>query len=440
MTKIQQLKAIARQVAQAPPPDQVALLSQGFSLFSEETERLDRSYGKLREQFRAVNKKLEDTNERLRHKVHELHALTKYLDSLLGQMSQGLLFIDLHGDITTCNQAAAHILGQNQKSLLFSPFERHFSDTFFGFSVAQALQEQKAPKTLFVTIPSSKGEICEIEVNNTFLASTGKSESTFAKGLIILLRDITEYRRLQIEASRKDRLQALGEMAAQVAHEIRNPLGGIKGFAALLARDLKQQPKLCHLAEQIVCGADTLDRLVAHVLHYSRPVQLQKVAQPLAPLLADLKEVLIADRTLPSHINFTLENRSSACAYVDADLLKGALLNLLRNGIQAMGEGGTLTLSLKQEPEAVVIEVRDTGVGIPQEHLKKLFSPFFTTKPDGNGLGLAEVHKAIQAHGAEILVQSKVGQGTLFTIRLQRAPTPTKGSKHGHRKNPRHRR
>ena len=268
---IDELKGIADQIYAAPSPSQqIALLTQGFELFSKETERLDTAYASIREQFSAVNKKLEETNERLANKVQELHVLTSYLDNILSNMAQGLLFVDLGGHITTYNQAAEDILDSPRDQVLFQSYAEHFSDHLLGFSMSQALQTVQAPKTTFATLNFVDGKQKELEVVSTFIRKQENKTYAldFTQGLIILIRDITEFRRLQILANRNDRMQALGEMAAQVAHEIRNPLGGIKGFASLLQRDLKELPEQLRLTEYIIEGANTLDRLVTQVLNY----------------------------------------------------------------------------------------------------------------------------------------------------------------------------
>ncbi len=420
-TRIKYLKEIAEEMATAESTEkQIALLTKGFELFSEETERLDSAYGDLRLQFRAVNQKLEDTNVRLANKVQELHVLTAYLDNILSHMSQGILFIDIEGNLTTYNQAAEAILEKPRNEILFQRFSDHFGDKVLGFSIQQALEEKKPPKISYVSIEFPEGKKKELEVESTFLSQKPDSPQNldFTQGLIILIRDITELRRLQISASRQDRLAALGEMAAQVAHEIRNPLGGIKGFASLLARDLKEEPEKKRLAEYIVEGSDTLDRLVAQVLNYSRPLSLDLKETDLKKMLEEWKEAFEADSHPEKEIKISLLAKETLSVPVDQGMLKLALNNLAANSVQAIEKKGFVKIDLKKNGEMAEIIVTDNGCGIPQEHLKKLFSPFFSTKANGNGLGLAEVHKVVQGHGGEISVTSEPGKGTQFILKL----------------------
>lgn len=417
-SKIKHLKKIVEGMAAEPSTEgQIDLLTKGFELFSEETERLDNAYGELSQQFRQVNQKLEDTNARLANKVQELHVLTSYLDNILSHMAQGLLFIDLEGNVTTYNQSAEEILGKPRSQVLFQNFLEQFPDKLLGYSLKDALKKKSAPKTSYATLDFPDGARKVLEIENTFLLEkpTISQALDFTQGIIVLIRDITQLRQLQIQASRHDRLTALGEMAAQVAHEIRNPLGGIKGFASLLERDLSNDPDKVRLAKYIVEGADTLDRLVAQVLNYSRPFNLNFKEEDLGKLLKEWKESM----TSTNHkLTLNIPSKETIQLLLDKGLLKLAMTNLANNAFQAMDKGGTLTVDLIQEDPHAVIHIKDTGHGIPQEHLKKLFSPFFTTKADGNGLGLAEVHKVVQAHGGEITVESEVGKWTLFTIKL----------------------
>lgn len=335
-----------------------------------------------------------------------------YLNSILSHMSQGLLFIDLEGYITTCNAAAEKLLQISARTILQKRFSATFPDDLFGFSMQEALDKQTAPNKTIAEIKSAQGASRELEIETTFVSSD-------SKGIIVLMRDVTELRRFQELAQRNDRLQALGEMAAMVAHEIRNPLGSIKGFASLLQRDLKEQPELHRLAANIVEGADHLNRLVTNVLNYSRPLHARIETIDLITLVHEVCRHVEADAIFVPSIHLEIKSSlSTLMVPVDAGLLQSAILNMIVNAIQAMPSGGSLTITLSQDAKHAIIKIADTGVGISPENVKKLFTPFFTTKENGNGFGLAEVHRVIQAHSGRIDVKSVVGQGSTFTITL----------------------
>lgn len=427
-TKLTDLQAAANQAAASgTASEKIEALSRAFKLFSEETQRLEEAHRELTENFEHVNQELEQTNRRLKQKLRELDTSTSYLRHILSNISQGLLFINKAKIITTFNKSAEVILSKPAMEVLFQPFLHNFSDTLFGFSVAEALAQREAPSTSSTRLQVAPGVVRELEVEARYVSHIGGAELAshldptldYTEGLIILVRDVTEMRRLKLLTERNNRLKALGEMAAMVAHEIRNPLGGIKGFASLLRRDLQEQPHLQEMANYIVEGTDALNRLVTHVLNYARPVKPEFATTDLKKLLTDIRTRVQYDEHLCQGITIVVEaERDHYSAAVDAQLIQGVMLNLVVNAIEAMPNGGKVTLALEQAPADILVKVIDTGSGIKEEDLTRIFSPFFTTKPQGNGFGLSEVYKVIQAHSGTIEVTSTVGKGTMFTIKL----------------------
>jgi signal transduction histidine kinase len=241
------------------------------------------------------------------------------------------------------------------------------------------------------------------------------------QGLLVLLRDTTALRRLQQLASHQDRLKALGELAAHLAHEIRNPLGGIKGFATLLKQELVERSDLQTMAASIVEGADDLNCFVSNVLQYVRPFHVNLEQVDVMVLIEDVKHLMEMDSAWDGTVEFSVESAvSSFVLSIDPHYFRSALLNLFVNAVQAMPEGGTLTIRVEDEEFWGVVTVEDTGEGITAENMSKLFTPFFTTKEAGNGLGLAEVHKVMQEHQGTIEVQSELGVGTKFILKVRK--------------------
>jgi signal transduction histidine kinase len=401
-------------------------LEQAFKQFSLETERLEMTYRNLEERFKAVQLTLQESNTRLSGKLAELDFVSRYLEVILHHISQGIIFLDLNGIVTTYNAAAQQILQIPEKDFLFRPFTNFFEDTFLNFSLQEAFASKQCPKTSFLSW-NQNGSTKELEVEATFVATSHQayplahrqSATLPIQGLLLLLRDITKLRRLQQIANRHDRLKELGELAAHLAHEIRNPLGGIKGFANILQQELQGRPDLQQMASSIVQGTDDLNQFVSQVLLYARPLQVHMENVDLVNFIEEIKQLMQADSAWNANISFTIQSPvAKLLTPLDPQLFKSALLNLFVNAIQAMPEGGQLVVTLKPEVSGVTIRIEDTGVGIAPENLSKVFSPFFTTKETGNGLGLAEVHKAIQAHQGWIDVQSEVGKGTIFTIKI----------------------
>ncbi|MCE5319000.1 MAG: two-component sensor histidine kinase [Parachlamydia sp.] len=323
-----------------------------------------------------------------------------HTEALLDLIGEGLLLFAPDGQIALTNKAAEQILEMKAAQLL---------DNQLGFSIREALAHSHAPATLDIPYHIEGGAQKELTIETRFLD----------RYLLLIIRDVTEAKKLQALAARHDRMKELGDMVATVAHEIRNPLGGIRGFATLLHRDLSGQPQLQEMAQHIIDGADHLSQFVTHVLNYSRPAQAHFEPVDLNALMEELRISVEADSSLDAGIQLTFTPYSSpVIAPVDSQLLQSALLNLVVNAIQAMPQGGKLRLAVRQQGERAQLTVADTGEGISPENISKLFSPFFTTRPTGNGFGLAEVKKIVLAHGGTIDVQSELNRGTTFTLNL----------------------
>jgi len=225
------------------------------------------------------------------------------------------------------------------------------------------------------------------------------------------------------ELARQERLAALGEMAAGVAHEIRNPLAGIQLFSSLLERDLKDRPKLRELAGKISNGVRTLDGIVGDILAFAGPADVRLRPVTLAPLLGEVLE-LVAPQQRARRISLHLDaDHFEVVVQASALHLQRALLNLIFNALDAAGEGGNVWLACREGgPDGwVCLEVADDGPGVPPELSERIFNPFFTSKDSGTGLGLAIVHRVAEAHGGSVRVTPRQGGGAVFTLMLRRA-------------------
>lgn len=227
-----------------------------------------------------------------------------------------------------------------------------------------------------------------------------------------------ELARKNAELRRRERLAALGQMAAGLAHEIRNPLGGIALYASMLEGQLGKLPKAQSAASRISQGVRELDRLVGEILDFAQEQCLEQQMCPLDDVIAGLSDSLRpwADE---HGAGIVIEEAALAIeVYCDPMRLKRVLLNLMMNGVQATGEGGLVRLSARKTADGAEIEVVDNGPGISAENMDRIFNPFFTTRSTGTGLGLAIVHSIIEAHGGTIRVCNREEGGARFVIRL----------------------
>ena len=255
------------------------------------------------------------------------------------------------------------------------------------------------------TLPLMPGEIGEI--------------ATAINDLVV---DLTEKKKLEEQVQHAERLAATGEIAASLAHEIRNPLMAIKGFAQLL-KETQDPAETEEYSDIIVKETDRMNRLIEQLLCLARPPSSVEVPVDVTAVL-DNTLLLIESRARRSHIEVQRSfERKIPPVIADCENLKQVFLNLLINAMQAMDSGGIMSTSVVYRPEEKSIQIRiaDTGLGIQPEVIQKLFDPFFTTKENGTGLGLSVAQRFVRNWGGEITVDSTVGTGSTFTITLPEA-------------------
>jgi signal transduction histidine kinase len=246
-----------------------------------------------------------------------------------------------------------------------------------------------------------------------------QSHEKLQETVIALREELGEKNRL---LERKNRLAALGEMAAGMAHEIRNPLGGIHLYASMLAKDVAQMPPSLELVKKISGGVKRLEALVSQVLAFSRDIIANPVAADLAQIITRAVE-MASPKLDAHHVVWEIEGPAEMHVTLDPFLIEQALLNLLLNAAEAMQErGGTLRIVYASgenvQARQLHLVVKDSGPGIPATVLDRTFDPFFTTKDTGTGLGLAIVHRIVEAHEGTIMATNPPGGGAQFEIRI----------------------
>jgi signal transduction histidine kinase len=239
-------------------------------------------------------------------------------------------------------------------------------------------------------------------------------------GAVEVLRDVTQLRLLEERMQHQKRMAALGEMATSVAHEIRNPLGTIEGFARLLKSDLERDRHTDHarLAGKIIEGAQNLNYVITNLLTYARPMSVQYEPFDAASLFNSVGDMLtgLAEQARV-RIDFRLPNPPMTI-HGDIRHLRQVLVNLGRNAIEASRRDGEVIMEVVLRRREVVFSVTDSGCGIGPEDLPRVFDPFFTRKEGGTGLGLSLCHKIVAAHGGEISISSVMNQGTTVKVVL----------------------
>lgn len=249
------------------------------------------------------------------------------------------------------------------------------------------------------------------------------NQDTNFMGRVLLMYDLSELKRLEKEIQRHDRLVALGKMAAGVAHEVRNPLSSIKGFATLLGSKFKDGSQEHEAANLLVHEAERLNRSITELLNYARPTTLKKEQVNLGDLVSSSLKLISSDAQALG-VKTSLEiDPDIPDITADRDRINQVLLNLYLNGLQAMEDSSQekelkVSVHFDGAEGGIMIHIQDNGEGIPQESIDKILDPYFTTKPEGTGLGLALAYKIIDEHNGTIRFESFEGQGTTVIVTL----------------------
>lgn len=391
------------------------MLQQSFESFNKATADLQKAYARLEERFASLNRELENKNIELIRTVAEKEQTKNYLQNILESLINGVIVTNLDGKIQTMNKCAelyTNIL-QSQAA------GKHISILF------EEMAESDWPTIdLAEYFKGESGH--KVKINERILeifCSPFKSLDGMSIGNVFILRDITRVEKLEEMAKRTEKFAAMGEMAANIAHEIRNPLGSIELFASLLLKNL-QERKDQERVSQIISSVKNVDNKISNLLMFTRK---QSPKMEKIDLRAILKEVLNFSEQIMEQgdIEVSLVGKNDPLYILgDAEMIKQVFLNIILNAQQSMPDGGTLCIKstisaggvMPGELPAVEIVFQDSGSGIPEENLSRIFDPFFSTKEGGAGLGLAIVHNIISQHNGAITVENSLQGGAKVCI------------------------
>lgn len=436
--------------------DALSVLFQGaFQGFTGAAERLEQAYAALREQAATLNFALNDTNLRLTQSLQENARIRHYLSNLLKSIEKGIVVVDAAGQITLWSGGAERLTGFLAAEVLGEQ-----ADRLLGGEAATLLHGVTGDGREGARegrIMRKDGYILEAEIS----ASPIYGESGRVLDTILIFDDISQRKWVEERRRRSTAQAGLEQMAVTVAHGIRNPLTSIELLATILAEEAGADVRQTHLAQGIQAGVASVNIILINLLAFTRPVK-----PCLRPL--DLHEVIeealgTAWYALKERQIDLIRLYDSGPLEVDGDreLVIQVFLNLVLNAVQAMPSGGQLRINTsdcasglrvsngdsetaadrptdrRPEPggmrggEFVEVRVSDSGCGIAEADLEKIFLPFFTTKPKGAGLGLAIVERILERHGARVSLESRVGQGTTFTLLFRRRRRDTASSQGG---------
>jgi two-component system sensor histidine kinase HydH len=342
-----------------------------------------------------------------------LENMELYTDNVIHSMPAGLISIDTERRIVTANSTALEIFAHSETDMRGKTLQQLMGPE--ECSLAPLLRAGKEFIDQPIDCLRQDGETVPLKVS----ASNLRDREGNLRGMVLILRDQREIKAMEDALERSRRHAALGQMAAGVAHEIRNPLGTLRGFAQYFSRNAKQDAQAKEYADLMVGEVDRLNRTVSALLQFSRPRDPEIIKIDFSTI-AQKSLTFVQEEADNKQIDLKLQHpEPGLCLYADPDLLQQVLLNLLQNSMSATDAGGSIFLGGKIT-EDIRLWVRDTGKGISNDEQAKMFDPFYTTKKDGTGLGLAVVQQIVEQHHGRIEVDSQPGQGTCITIILPR--------------------
>lgn len=358
-------------------------------------------------------------------RAKELARLKEFNENIIESISVGVMVVNLHGRITNWNGALEQIYGLSREQVI-----GHRITEVFQSEMLRALRDlmersewQQGEPVNIYKFRARSADGRDLTMNISLAALQSKTAEI--EGSLIAIEDVTERVSLEEQLQQSDKLSSIGLLAAGVAHEVNTPLAGISSYSQMLMQQIPETDPRHQLLEKIHRQTSRASSIVNNLLNFSRvsdsryaPVDLNRVIDDTIQLLeAQLRntEIEVARRYA----------EDLPLAPGDAPKLQQVLMNLIINARDAMPHGGRLEISTEALDESVVINIRDTGLGIADEHLAKIYDPFFTTKQigKGTGLGLAVSYGIIRDHGGHIAAESKLGEGTLFRITLPLAAT-----------------
>lgn len=355
----------------------------------------------------------------LQEKSANIRELIHLNDSIVRCIRSGLVTLNQAGRITSFNEAAAAITGCAGGEVLGDTFERILGpiplDALYGGNDKATLPFRWEQPFLH-----RGGKVLTLG----FSASILRDHREEAFGHLLIFQDLTLYKRMEEELRRAEKLAAVGELAAGLAHEIRNPLASLYGAIQVLGGELNLSGSNERLMQIILQESERLNDLIRDFLLFASPRPIPKEWFRLLPILEETQELLEKSPCFSEEIRVLLRVDPSLSLFANRKQIQQILWNLLLNAVQAMPGEGEIQIEAEREKMEgngagrVVIRIRDTGKGIPPENLDRIFDPFFTTREEGTGLGLAVVYRIVESHGGRIHVNSEAASGTVFQIEL----------------------
>ena len=366
------------------------------------------------DEYGLVTLKIANLGRQIRDSKEIFSALKDNVDQLMSNLQDGLMLFTRDSRVVLVSAPVENFLGRPRGELLGRAADQIFDrNSRLGAALLDAFERRRPVSLREFEAAGGKN----IQVSLDFV-----QEKNSQIGALLIMRDTESVRRIGDEIEMSRRLSASGRLTRGVAHEVKNPINAIVLHLQLLQNKLAQQePDTRRHVDIIESEILRLDRVVQTLIDFTRPRNLHLEGVDLRRLLDDVAQLAAPDA---EQHGVTIQRQRSAVALlvkVDVDLMKQALLNVVINGVQAMPQGGVLTIAARREDDVIVAEVSDEGGGIPQEVQDKIFELYYTTKKDGSGIGLAQTYQILQWHYGSVDFKSLEGHGTTFRFHIPAA-------------------
>jgi len=396
----------------------IASLQKSFEGFNQATLHIQQAFASLEKKFDSLNLELEEKNRELLRTLSEKEEMKSYLQNILESLTNGVIVTNPEDEIQVFNSASELFSGKPQDEAVGRHirilFEDMPSNDWMDIFLNKNFRKGRVSRLIY------KNRV--LEITSSFISSGGK-----ILGTVFVLRDVTRIEKLESMAKRSEKFTALGEMAANIAHEIRNPLGSIELYASLLMKESKNDRDQNRIS-RIISSVKKMDNKISNLLLFTknRNLILKRISLHhfLNEILGSCEPLIDQEKIF---INTTYADYEPWIEG-DAEMLKQVFFNLILNALQSLDpEGGTIDFEticphsgqdMETDESYIEVKIRDSGIGIPREYLNRIFDPFFTTKEEESGLGLTIVHNIIEMHRGVIHVESVEQEGTVFHVLL----------------------
>jgi PAS domain S-box-containing protein len=398
-------------------------LERSFEAFTRISRALELAYDRLREQAARVDLALAESNRRLAEKVEQLDATTSHLDAVLASLKTAVIVTDLDGRVTLANQAFAELAGADAGSLV-GKLRRELADDR-GAPLCEPDGSEGGASAAGGRALALPHRAIRVKGERRIVRSSRAPVATKegrVLGEVELIVDESEVETLREELRRRETLTALGEMAAGIAHELRNPLTAVEGFASLLAQTLPEGTEASadqrNHVRRIRQGVDKANAIIANLLCFARPERFRPRRSRLATLFGELRASFVDGAANLAKVEVRAPEPAELEVACDLALIERVLTNLVENARLAAGAQGRVVVRARAGEGEVVLTVEDDGPGIAEELRTRLFRPFVTGRAEGTGLGLFLVHRIVELHHGRVDAGDRVGGGTTFTVHL----------------------